>query len=133
MFGPRSPVAVGGTWAVDAPSIIAAFKEGQGAVSGINGTMTLDSLTGTGADQIATVSGQVEIAGYRPPLPAGMTVDASAGLMQVSGTIPASAKGLKKLSTSMTMKLEAHGDDQGVQLKISTNGAQKKIAEVTFH
>jgi hypothetical protein len=133
MFGPRSPVAIGSIWAVDSPSIIAAFKEGQGDISAVNGAMKLEALTGTGDDQVATISGNVKLEGYKPPLPPEVLVDASVGSLEVNGTIPAAAKGTKKLSTSMTMKLEAHGEQQGVQFKISSNGEQKKTSSVTFH
>lgn len=96
--------------------------------------MKLDGLTGTGDSQVITVSGQVKLDGVKPPLPPGvtMTIDSSSGAMQIDGTIPAVPKGTDKESTSMTIKLDAHGDQQGVQLKISTSGEQKKTSVVTY-
>jgi len=134
MFGAKSPVAVGDSWPVDSTLLIASFKEGIGDVSNIAGTMKLTSLTGTGDSQVATVSGDVKIDGFKPPLPPGvtMTVDSSSGVLHVEGAIPAMDKGTEKESHSMTIKMEAHGDQQGAQLKISTSGEQKKTSVITF-
>ena len=134
MFGPKAPVAIGDSWPVDSASLLSSFKQAIGDVSAIKGTMKLDGLTGTGDGQVAEVSGTVNIDGFKPPLPAGvnMTIDSSSGLMHMAGSIPSIAKGTDKGSTSMTIKLEAHGEQQGLQLKISTSGEQKKTSTITF-
>ena len=136
MFGPKAAVAIGASWPVDGATMIESFKERTGGELGtVNGTMKLDGLTGAGDDQLATVSGNVTLAGIKPPMPPGVTVtiDSSSGTLQLTGTLPNAAKGTAKQSTSMSVKLEAHGEQQGVQLKISTNSSEKKSSEVTYH
>jgi hypothetical protein len=134
MFGTKNPIAVGDTWPVDSAALVASFKSGVGEVSNITGTMKLTGLAGTGDSQVATVSGDVKIDGFKPPLPPGvtMTIDSSSGVLHVEGDIPAVDKGTMKESHSMTIKMEAHGDQQGVQVKISTSGEQKKTSAITF-
>ncbi len=134
IFGPQNPVAVGATWPVNAAKMIEGLKDELGAITGVNGTMKLDSITGSGDDQVATVSGNFTIEGVQPPMPPGVTIDTAAFGGSISGSIPATAtKGTGKNTETMNGKITAHGDMGGASLKLTTTVDEKKTVAVTFH
>jgi len=134
IFGPQNPVAVGATWPVNSAKMMEGLKEDLGAVTGVNGTMKLDSITGTGANQVATVSGNFTIEGVQPPMPPGVTIDSSAFGGGLSGSVPATTtSGTAKLTMTMNGKIAAHGDMGGASLKVNTTVDEKRTETVTFH
>ena len=58
--------------------------------------MKLEALTGTGDDQVATISGNVKLEGYKPPLPPEVLVDASVGSLEVNWHDSGRRQGHKK-------------------------------------
>jgi len=105
VFGPKNPVTVGASWPVNSESMIAGLKEEMGAeISGASGTMKLESIAGSGDDQVATVSGNFSLSGVKPPMPPGMTIDSATMAGNISGSVPATTKGVENQTMSMSVE-----------------------------
>ncbi len=134
IFGPTSPVAVNATWPVNSAALIAELKEdGEVDMDGAKGTVKLDAIKGAGADQVASFSSVFTVQGAKPTLPPGMTVDSMTMSGGISGTVPATTKGVERETMTASMEMAAHGNGNGIDIKIGSEGKQKKIIEVAFH
>jgi len=134
IFGPTSPVAVDATWPVNSTALITELKEdGNMQMDGAKGTVKLDAIKGSGADQVASFSSVFTVQGAKPNLPAGVTVDSMVMSGGISGAVPASAKGVERETMEASMQMIAHGSGNGIEIKIDSAGKQKKNIEVTFH
>ncbi|HTB63162.1 MAG TPA: hypothetical protein VK737_06200 [Opitutales bacterium] len=134
-FGPQNPVAVGATWPVNSANMMDDFKDKpDGPVSGVNGTMKLDGITGTGADQVATISGNITVEGVQPSLPPGATIDTSVVASALSGSVPATTtQGTAKKTMTTSGKIAAHGDTGGTSFKYNSTADKKQTETITYH
>ncbi len=135
MFGPTKPVAAGSTWSVNVAAMVAGMKDDMDGAELSNpaGTMKLENVKGSGDDQVATVSGNFTATIKPPGIPPGINLDTSTASGTITEIIPATTKGAMTQTYSLSVVVAAHGDMQGVQLKMNMAMEQKKSATVTFH
>jgi hypothetical protein len=134
IFGPTSPVAMNATWPVNSTALIAELKEGGDMqMDGAKGTVKLDAIKGSGADQVASFSSVFVVQGAKPTLPAGMTVDSMTMSGGISGEVPATAAGVERETITRSTEMAVHGSGNGIEIKVDSAGKQKKSVEVTFH
>jgi hypothetical protein len=135
LSGPTKPVSVGDTWPVNASAMVDEFKQQMDTeLSDVKGTMKLDAVKGSGADQVANVSGGFSATAKPSDLPRFVTVDTSTATGTMSGAFPATAtKGTLTEAETLVMKVEAHGEQQGMATKINVTSEQKRSASATYH
>jgi hypothetical protein len=134
IFGPTGPVAVNATWPVNSAALMMELKEGgEVQMDGAKGTVKLDTIKGSGADQVAGFSSVFTVLGAKPTLPAGITVDSMTMSGGISGDVPATTKGVERETMTASTQMAAHGSGNGIEIKIDSTGRQKKNIEVTFH
>ena len=135
LSGPTKPVAVGDSWPVNTSALADQFKqEMETEISDLKGTMKLDSLKGSGDDQVAAVSGSFSGTIKPPGLPPTATLDSATASGTISGHYPATAtKGTLTITDALTRKFDAHGAQQGMQITISMTDEQKRSASAAYH
>jgi hypothetical protein len=100
----------------------------------VAGNITLDSVKGTGDDQVVAFSGKIDANGIKLPLPPTMTIKSADMTTTVSGSVPATTtKGVRNETSTNKMTAVTEGSPDGVtQFKMTLTGEEKHTTKTTY-
>jgi len=152
-FAPQKPVAVGATWPIDVEPILEDLIHEQNITSGENskapaaggedksnavnislnvkskGTFKLDSVQGSGDDQVVAVSGKFSIDAAAASAGPTFTL-----VTEMHETVPAvRTKGLEKQDSTSTIQFQVWMSKIGFGIKATGSDVIKDASIVTYH
>ncbi len=132
VLGPKAAVAVGDAWPVNGTLMAESLKEDFGDSVTCTGSLKLDGIKGSGASQVAAVSGTFKFDHLQLPIPS-FVVKTAEGQAELSGNLPASHSGVETRSLKLAIKLagEAPGPN-GAKLSLDMTGTQENWTEITY-
>ena len=112
VFGPKKAVAVGETWQLDGNALKENLGKGLGQIGTAQGAMHLDTIEGSGASQIAVVSGTMTFSDIKPGFPPGITPKSCTFKAVLDGRIPATRASSQRVE-NLTANADLNGEATG--------------------
>ncbi len=92
IYGPKTPVAIGAGWPVNATALIDSHEDGDPQYDKVEGSLSLQSVDGAGDAQLAVVSGNLTVKGQSPPSDPG----SFSGQIKFTASAPINRHGVYK-------------------------------------
>jgi hypothetical protein len=134
LFGTGKPVAVGESWQPDVEKLKSTFGHELGPIAIAKASMKLDAVSGSGDQQVSSISGTVDFGGFSPPLPPGITAKGGTFHIALDGLIPASrtaAKRVENLTATAVFGGEVKAPT-GAIITINVTAEAKHASTLTF-
>jgi hypothetical protein len=129
IFGPAHPVAIGATWPLNTAAYLDFHEEGDPIYTSAAGTLTLQSIDGTGDNRVGVITGTFNLKGQNPPDDPG----SFAGQFKFTGSAPLNHVGVFKESVSSNTTTTPATTLTNFLTKSSTTSQETVTEEITVN